>query len=864
MSRDLPNLGLKGGYADGDEDWGGEQNANLLKLSTLVQGGVSAIAAAEPVTPTPGQVVILDETNVDHPNAVAVWEGPVGEEAWSYFTPNPGWLLWDNNQDAYVTFDGTTWAVLETGSSGGGGGVGPTPLGPKRYWRLKDFTSQDGDPYVTASEVRFRETTGGADYVPTASTASSSYSSGPAVLYDGDNATWWGTTIASNPTLAFDLGTAKEVGAIRVRAEATDIPRCFDSVQLQYSDVGMTGPWIDAGDPVEFATWTSGSIDQVVGVDTDIPATAIPNGGTTGQVLTKKSDADGDVDWADPTGGSGGGSGYVDVTALAVSRQPHKFWRLWIERNFGSSAMAIGEIEMRATAGGVDQCVGGVATASSSLNASFTPDKAFANDGGTTFWVASTAKDEWIAYAFTTPVSVREIAMTSRGDGFVTDAPRDFVVQWSDDGLVWNDAWGDITIPTAWTAGQTRLFNDLAVERVQVGPFIGYGDKGAAMPATSFTATQGAGPVVTQLDTDSLLFTMTGGTGSPIVGAFTEAGAYQAGDFVYAKRIYSEHALNNFQGGGLMVRDGTTGQLLSIYIHYNSFAGGLAVRFDKWVGGSASDGSIQTVSSPPEYLRIRGDATNFYFEYSYSGKAWTTIKTVARTALIATPSQIGVFLEPWYESGTARNPKLVVRSMPSPTPVIAGGGDVGAAPLTMPKVADFPFSINNTSIEYIDRAAGLVMKQATDMPFQTRGLMKAAPAAPWNIYAKLDLQQANFGDNCRLGIGVKNTANGRLATFGFYTGSGGTLLIGYIHWNSETSYASQAIAWTIGGEDTWLRLENDGTNLKFYIGNGYDWILIQTAVIADFLLAVDQVGFLHQLNRPSLVTLKSWSFNAPA
>lgn len=118
MSRDLPNLGLKGGYNIGEDDWGDDQNANLLKLSVLVQGGVTEIAPDVPGTPTPGTVLILDETNATNPNAVAVFEGPVGEEAWSYFEPAPGWLLWDNDQAAYVTFDGTAWAVLETGGGG--------------------------------------------------------------------------------------------------------------------------------------------------------------------------------------------------------------------------------------------------------------------------------------------------------------------------------------------------------------------------------------------------------------------------------------------------------------------------------------------------------------------------------------------------------------------------------------------------------------------------------------------------------------------------------------------------------------------------------------------------------------------------
>jgi hypothetical protein len=150
MSRDLPNLGLKGGYADGDDDWGGEQNENLLKLSTLVQGGVAEIRAAVPGSPTPGLVIILDETNVGHPNAVAVWEGEVGAEAWTYFAPEPGWLLWDNDQEKYLTFDGATWEILATGGGGGGasdladlGDVDVTTVAPRNRQALVYDTATD-------------------------------------------------------------------------------------------------------------------------------------------------------------------------------------------------------------------------------------------------------------------------------------------------------------------------------------------------------------------------------------------------------------------------------------------------------------------------------------------------------------------------------------------------------------------------------------------------------------------------------------------------------------------------------------------------------------------------------------------------
>lgn len=55
----------------------------------------------------------------------------------------------------------------------------------------------------------------------------------------------------------------------------------------------------------------SGNANRYLGGDGAwhaMPAGSLPNGGTTGQVLAKASAADGDVAWANPSGGSGGGS----------------------------------------------------------------------------------------------------------------------------------------------------------------------------------------------------------------------------------------------------------------------------------------------------------------------------------------------------------------------------------------------------------------------------------------------------------------------------------------------------------------------------------------------------------------------------
>lgn len=132
----LPNLGLTGGYADGADNWGTEQNANLLKLSTLTQGSVIDSVAAVPGSPAQGDAYIL--TAAPNANAVAVYD----EGAWTYFSPQAGWMMYDEAAAQYMSFDGSAWAVF-SGSGGGGGGIEDAPADGKAYVRMNNQWVED-------------------------------------------------------------------------------------------------------------------------------------------------------------------------------------------------------------------------------------------------------------------------------------------------------------------------------------------------------------------------------------------------------------------------------------------------------------------------------------------------------------------------------------------------------------------------------------------------------------------------------------------------------------------------------------------------------------------------------------------------
>jgi hypothetical protein len=104
MSRTLAGIGLKGDYAVGDDDWGPEMDANLLKLSVLLQAGIIGRVAAVPGSPAEGDAYVL--TAAPHAQTVAVYD----DGAWVYYTPLEGWWVYDRGTNNFIVFGGATWA----------------------------------------------------------------------------------------------------------------------------------------------------------------------------------------------------------------------------------------------------------------------------------------------------------------------------------------------------------------------------------------------------------------------------------------------------------------------------------------------------------------------------------------------------------------------------------------------------------------------------------------------------------------------------------------------------------------------------------------------------------------------------------
>lgn len=131
-----------------------------------------------------------------------------------------------------------------------------------------------------------------------------------------------------------------------------------------------------------------------------------------------------------------GGGGLGPYVPAGRTLGAHRYWRMNITTNRGGGFLAIAEMELRTTFGGADVTGSGTAIASGSNGGAEVPASAFDNNTGTNWAVAGSAA--WIGYDFGAgnDKDIREIKINMPSSG-TSNFPKDFSLDWSDDGSVW-------------------------------------------------------------------------------------------------------------------------------------------------------------------------------------------------------------------------------------------------------------------------------------------------------------------------------------------------------------------------------------------------------------------------------------------
>jgi len=115
--RTLPGLGLTGYWDLGDNTWKDAMDANLRKISVLLQGRAISVVATEPGVPTDGDVYIASGIwGLGNPGDIIFRDNG----AWVVITPLEGWLFYVIADTEFVQFDGTDWVAFSTGAAAAG------------------------------------------------------------------------------------------------------------------------------------------------------------------------------------------------------------------------------------------------------------------------------------------------------------------------------------------------------------------------------------------------------------------------------------------------------------------------------------------------------------------------------------------------------------------------------------------------------------------------------------------------------------------------------------------------------------------------------------------------------------------------
>jgi hypothetical protein len=156
--------------------------------------------------------------------------------------------------------------------------------------------------------------------------------------------------------------------------------------------------------------------------------------------------------------------------------------------------------------------------------------------------------------------------------------------------------------------------------------------------------------------------------------------------------------------------------------------------------------------------------------------------------------------------------------------------DDGVTPLA---ASDFTW-VNQGGASATDQAGTIVMRVPTQSGENVRGLTFAAPSTPYAYAAAFQvvLPLGEAGDIPQAGFGFRQDSTGKMTLVSAHASNSGGSQLAIYNFNDPTTYAGsdplapRPINWT--GNLIWVKLEDDGTDLKFYLGDGAEWVLIRT------------------------------------
>lgn len=133
----------------------------------------------------------------------------------------------------------------------------------------------------------------------------------------------------------------------------------------------------------------------------------------------------------------------------------HRYWRLYVTAVGSGGYVAVEEVAFVGASGTV-LSTGGTPSASSVYPGGYTAANAFDRNLNTIWHSNGGSLPEWLAYDFGSAVDIVGLRIMPRRDG-LTQSPKDFKLQYSDDASSWTDSFAITGIAT-WVAGIPQSF----------------------------------------------------------------------------------------------------------------------------------------------------------------------------------------------------------------------------------------------------------------------------------------------------------------------------------------------------------------------------------------------------------------------
>jgi hypothetical protein len=283
----------------------------------------------------------------------------------------------------------------------------------------------------------------------------------------------------------------------------------------------------------------------------------------------------------------------------------HSYWRLAVFAPT-TSLISIDELEFYDSSGTSLLSTGGTASASSTQSANL-PGNAF-DSSGTTAWrsgVFPTADaPQWLAFHFTTPVDVAAIRTQIGSASTTIEAPTDFVIQRSDDGIAWVAASSEFaSVP--WNNGLPTFGGQFVWSFATTPPPAGYYANWRILIHNTQAGASNGGPIVAEL---AFRETLGGPTATTTLPQYAFWSDQRAGDYAGA-RVFD----------GDVTRRWVSDTLQGNWIGYNFPAPKFIAELAITAGATGLFGSAHEYERAPTVFDVQG---------SNDGITWVTVKSL--------------------------------------------------------------------------------------------------------------------------------------------------------------------------------------------------------------------------------------------